>query len=65
MMVWHFRGSGAIPLALLYYIRKCADTKISDELQLDEDSRVLMVNTEGDTDKESYRDIVWRGMYQS
>src|SRR5699024_4419937 len=57
--------SRAIPLGLLYYIRKFADEDVSEALRLDENSRVLMINTEGATDEESYRDIVWRGKYQS
>lgn len=57
--------SGAIPLGLLYYIRRFADGNISEALQLDESSRVLVINTEGSTDEKSYRDIVWRGKYRS
>ena len=35
------------------------------ELGLDETSRVLFFSTEGDTDKENYRAIVWDGKYPS
>ena len=31
------------------------------ELGLDRDSRVLFFSTEGDTDRENYRSIVWEG----
>lgn len=37
--------------------------KIKEKLGLDETSRVLFFNTEGDTDKENYRSIVWDGAY--
>ena len=32
-------------------------------LKLDENSRILCISTEGDTDKENYRNIVWGGKY--
>lgn len=36
-----------------------------EKLNLDENSRVLFFSTEGDTDKENYKDIVWKGKYPS
>lgn len=36
-----------------------------EKLKLDENSRVLFISTEGDTDKENYRDIVWNGKHPS
>ena len=36
---------------------------IKEKLGLNETSRVLFFNTEGDTDKENYRSIVWDGAY--
>lgn len=36
-----------------------------DALGLGADSRVLFFSTEGDTDRENYRDIVWNGKYPS
>lgn len=36
-----------------------------EKLKLDENSKVLFFSTEGDTDKENYRDIVWNGKYPS
>lgn len=36
---------------------------IRQVLGLNKDSRVLFFNTEGDTDKENYRSIVWDGAY--
>ena len=32
-------------------------------LQLDENSCILCISTEGDTDKENYQNVVWRGKY--
>ena len=40
-----------------------ADMK--EKLGLDENSRVLFFSTEGDTDQENYRAIVWDGKYSS
>ncbi len=37
--------------------------KIKEKLGLNETSRVLFFNTEGDTDKENYCSIVWDGAY--
>ena len=34
-----------------------------EKLRLDESSRVLFISTEGDTDKENYRKVVWGGKY--
>lgn len=38
---------------------------IKDELQLNENSRALFFSTEGDTDRENYRAVVWDGKYPS
>lgn len=38
---------------------------LKEKLQLDENSRVLFFNTEGDTDRQNYLDIVWNGKYPS
>jgi len=32
-------------------------------LKIDENSRILCISTEGDTDKENYQNVVWRGKY--
>lgn len=32
-------------------------------LKLDENSRILCISTEGDTDRENYRNVVWGGKY--
>ena len=37
--------------------------EIKQQLQLNQDSRVLFFSTEGDTDRENYKAIVWDGKY--
>lgn len=39
--------------------------QLKDQLQLNENSRVLFFSTEGDTDQQGYRDIVWDGKHPS
>jgi len=54
--------SGAVTLGALYRILK--DENYADmrkQLGLDENSKVLLFSTEGDTDPKKYRDIVWLG----
>lgn len=36
---------------------------IKKTLKINKNSRLLFINTEGDTDKKRYRDIVWKGKY--
>ena len=38
---------------------------LRNELGLNRDSRILCFSTEGDTDRENYRHIVWDGLYPS
>ena len=38
---------------------------LKEKLELNENSKVLCFSTEGDTDKENYRNIVWKGLYPS
>ena len=38
---------------------------LAERLGLDEGARVLFFSTEGDTDRENYRSIVWDGTYPS
>ncbi|MHC1787248.1 MAG: diaminopropionate ammonia-lyase [Christensenellales bacterium] len=56
--------SGAAGLALLYALMR--EDRYADDrrmLGLDGSSRVLCLNTEGATDGENYRRIVWEGAY--
>jgi len=55
--------SGAVPLGLLYYLLANRRNEICDALQLTNDARILMISTEGDTDKQHYLDVVWNGSY--
>ncbi|AWI06199.1 diaminopropionate ammonia-lyase [Clostridium drakei] len=57
--------SGAVTAGLLSIL---SDTKYKDlreTLKLDRNSKVLLISTEGDTDPQIYRNIVWNGDYQS
>ncbi|EGT0013856.1 diaminopropionate ammonia-lyase [Clostridium perfringens] len=52
--------SGAVTTGLLYETMTNEDYKdLKEALELDENSRVLLFSTEGDTDPEKYREIVW------
>ncbi|RQD69959.1 MAG: diaminopropionate ammonia-lyase [Tindallia sp. MSAO_Bac2] len=54
--------SGAVGVGLLSVIMENASLKeLKDHLELDENARVLCINTEGDTDPEHYRKVVWDG----
>lgn len=58
--------SGAIPMGLLYYLRTSEEGKeICNSLSLNDDSRVLFINTEGNTDASHYLDVVWKGYYSN
>ncbi|MCL2578462.1 MAG: diaminopropionate ammonia-lyase [Oscillospiraceae bacterium] len=39
--------------------------ELRKEAGIDKDSRILLFSTEGDTDPENYRKIVWEGLYPS
>lgn len=53
--------SGAVPLGALYSIMTEADDSLRKAMKLDEDSTVLMINTEGNTDPTSFLQIIWDG----
>lgn len=58
--------SGAVTTGVLIEILKSENMKEArDLLQLDQHSRILLFSTEGDTDPENYRSIVWDGRYPS
>lgn len=57
--------SGAVPMGLLASIMAMEEYKdLRDYLELDENSKVLLFSTEGDTDPERYKNIVWNGLDQ-
>lgn len=37
--------------------------ELREKLHLDASSRVLFISTEGDTDRDNYRKVVWGGKY--
>ena len=54
--------SGAAPFGVLASIMTMDEYReLRDCLNLNKDSRVLMFSTEGDTDPERYKNIVWEG----
>ena len=38
-------------------------SELKEKLALDENSKILLFSTEGDTDPDKYREIVWEGQY--
>ena len=57
--------SGAVTTGLLYHLMR--DPQLEDfrrAVDLGSDSVVLCFSTEGDTDQENYRRIVWDGWYR-
>ena len=56
--------SGSVPLGLCYTALHDEDAKdLKEALKLDENSVILVLSTEGDTDPVRYREIVWDGLY--
>ncbi|EGT4513887.1 diaminopropionate ammonia-lyase [Clostridioides difficile] len=58
--------SGAVTTGLLVATMEREDlADLRKDLKLDENSRILLISTEGDTDPDKYRSIVWDGEYPS
>jgi diaminopropionate ammonia-lyase len=56
--------SGAVTAGLLSFIAQCGYlSRMKDALELGKDSVILLFSTEGDTDPERYRRIVWDGEF--
>lgn len=56
--------SGAATLGCAYNIlTQDGLVELKEKLGLNEDSRLLFISTEGDTDKENYRQVVWNGKH--
>ncbi len=54
--------SGAVGMGLLAVVMQNPEyAELKKTLKLDASSRVLLFSTEGDTDPDNYRDIVWNG----
>ncbi len=55
--------SGAVTLGALAFIMAYKGaTALKERLQLDENSQVLLINTEGNTDPDYFRNVVWDGV---
>lgn len=58
--------SGAVTMGMLFEIMKNDDLKdLRQAIKLDENSKVLLFSTEGNTDPDFFREIVWNGDYSS
>ena len=56
--------SGAAPVGCFYTVMTDSNyQELKETLQLNTTSRVLLISTEGDTDGNNYRDILWHGKY--
>ena len=56
--------SGASGMGFLLELLTGRDLKkLREQAGLNRDSRILLFSTEGDTDPENYKDIVWNGKY--
>ncbi len=56
--------SGAVTTGIVAALMTREDLKdMRDQLGLNQDSKVLCISTEGDTDREHYRRVVWDGLY--
>lgn len=56
--------SGAVTLgALTFMMEYEGASDLREQLQLDENSRVLLINTEGNTDPDYFRNVVWDGVF--
>jgi len=58
--------SGAVGMGLLSLIAEKQElSKMKELLKIDEQSKILLISTEGDTDPFDYRKIVWDGAFPS
>ena len=58
--------SGAAGLGFVAEVlRNPRRKELKEALGLNQDSRILCFSTEGDTDRENYRRIVWDGLWPS
>ena len=56
--------SGAAGMGLVHEIMKNPDlAEFKQAMGFNENARILLISTEGDTDKQNYRRIVWEGAY--
>lgn len=59
--------SGAVGLGLFTVLseKKEEFAELMAALKIDENSKILCISTEGDTDVEGYRNVVWNGAYSN
>ncbi|MEG2924801.1 MAG: diaminopropionate ammonia-lyase, partial [Oscillospiraceae bacterium] len=58
--------SGAVGMGLMAALMESdAYKELREAIGLDENSTVLMFSTEGDTDPENYKRVVWNGTHPS
>lgn len=56
--------SGAVTTGLLFEVMTNPEyAQMKEDLKLDENSKVLLFSTEGDTDPKVYKEIVWQGTH--
>ncbi|KXG78986.1 diaminopropionate ammonia-lyase [Thermotalea metallivorans] len=56
--------SGAVGIGVLSCILQGKEYgDMAEKLNINEDSQILFISTEGDTDPQRYREIVWKGHY--
>lgn len=56
--------SGAVGMGVLSLLTSSPEYKdLAAQLKLDAHSKILIISTEGDTDPENYRSVVWDGAY--
>ena len=54
--------SGAVPMGLLACIMQMDElSELREHLKLNTDSKILLFSTEGDTDPELFKEIIWEG----
>ena len=59
--------SGAVGLGLFTVLSEKKDEykELMDALKINENSKILCISTEGDTDVEGYKNVVWNGAYSN
>jgi len=58
--------SGAVTLGFVAEVMQNQSLSyLREQLEMNKDSKILCISTEGDTDKENYRRIVWDGLHPS
>lgn len=57
--------SGAVTTGILHYLMETEEgQELRDALELNKDSKVMLVSTEGNTSPRAFRDVVWYGEHK-